>query len=208
MRNTWSAALVLILMSALGSGAGCRKNTVDKKAFERTLDDYLAGRQRCVWPAPAKLPAQADTSDSEQTKGFDALTDAGLLARTPEQKQRFLIGSKEVNDYDLSGKGRSIWIVDASQPGYGNFCYGHPVATSIDTYTPAANASQTEYSVTCHFAVTQLADWANTAEMRTAFPRIATDISGEQTATATLTRNADGWSVTDWKPATTEIPAQ
>ncbi len=206
MRTTWIAALVLV--GGLAPGGGCRKNAADKKAFEKTLDDYLAGRKRCAWPAPVKLPAQIDTSDSEQTKGFDSLADAGLLARTPEQKQRFLIGSKEVSDYDLSSKGRTIWTVDASQPGYGNFCYGHSVVTSIDSYTQAAKTDATEFSVTCHYAVTQLADWANTAEMRTAFPKIATDISGEQTATATLTRNADGWSVTDWKAATTEIPGQ
>ncbi|HUH63842.1 MAG TPA: hypothetical protein VLZ50_12620 [Terracidiphilus sp.] len=206
MRKTTIAVVVLIF--ALGYGLGCRKNAADKNAFKTALNNYLAGHQECVWPAPIKLPAQADTPNDEQTRGFDALTDAGLLTRKPEEKKRFLIGSKEVNDYDLSDKGRSVWTADASQPGYGNFCYGHSVVTSIDGDTPAANTNATEYSVTYHDAVTQLADWANTAEMRTAFPKIASDTNGQETATATLTQTPDGWSVTNVRPATAEIPAQ
>lgn len=206
MRKTTFAAAVM--MCALGAGVGCRKNAPDKSAFKAALNNYLAGRQECVWPTPAKLPAQADTPNDEQTKGFDALTDAGLLTRKPEEKKRFLIGSKEVNDYDLSDKGRSDWTADASQPGYGNFCYGHAVVTSIDGDTPSANTNATEYSVTYHYAVTQLADWANTAEMKTAFAKIASDTNGQETATATLTKTPDGWSVTNVRPATTEIPAQ
>jgi hypothetical protein len=206
MRKATLAAVVLI--SALGCGVGCRKNAADKNAFKAALNNYLGGRPECVWPTPVKLPAQADTPNDEQTKGFDALTDSGLLMRKPEEKKRFLIGSKEVNDYDLSDKGRSVWTVDASQPGYGNFCYGHSVVTSVDDYTPAANTSTTQYSVTYHYAVTELADWANTAEMRTAFPKIASDTNGQETATATLTKTQEGWSVTNVRPATTEIPAQ
>ncbi len=57
-----------------------------------------------------------DTNNDLQTKGFDALTDAGLLTRTSQEKKRFLIGSKQVNDYDVSDKGRTQWTVDQSQP--------------------------------------------------------------------------------------------
>ena len=78
--------------------AGCHTNTVDKEAFKSAINDYYSGKQECVWSAPVKLPAQADTSNDEQTKGFDALTDAGLLTRKTAEKGRFLIGSKQVND--------------------------------------------------------------------------------------------------------------
>ena len=64
-----------------------------------------------------EFPAQADASKDEQTKTFDALTDAALLTRTAGEKKRFLIGSKQVNDYDVSEKGRTVWTVDSSQPG-------------------------------------------------------------------------------------------
>ncbi|MGB6692219.1 MAG: hypothetical protein WBE76_30620 [Terracidiphilus sp.] len=206
MRAKW--ILFLFFIGMIGTGAGCRKNAVDKNAFKTALNNYYSGRQECVWAAPVKFPAQADASNDEQTKGFDALTDQGLLKRTPEEKKRFLIGSKQVNDYDLSDKGRSTWKVDASQPGYGNFCYGHADVTSIDNFTPAQNTGATQYSVTYHFAVTQLADWANTAEMRTAFPKIATDTSGEKTAAAILTKSENGWIVENVQTPVSGLPTQ
>ncbi len=53
--------------------AGCRKtNHVDKSAFKSAINDYYGSRQECVWRSPVKFPAQADASNDEQTKGFDA----------------------------------------------------------------------------------------------------------------------------------------
>src|SRR5579859_2013511 len=113
--------LLLVLAGAVLMAGGCKKNTVDKGAFKSALNKYLGSKQECLWSAPLKLPAQADASDDQETKGFDALTDAGLLTRKAVEKKRFLIGSKQANDYDLSDQGRSAWTEDASQPGYGNF---------------------------------------------------------------------------------------
>src|SRR5580658_5895057 len=100
--------LSTIGMAAIGGivllAGGCRSNTVDKEAFKSAIDNYYSGKQECVWSAPVKFPAQADTSNDEQTKGFDALTDAGMLTRKTAEKGRFLIGSKQVNDYDVSDK--------------------------------------------------------------------------------------------------------
>ena len=147
MRTT--RIFLLVMAWVLVFAVGCKKNAVDKMAFKSALNSYYSGRQNCLWAAPVKFPAQADTSNDEQTKGYDALTDAGLLTRKAEEKKRFLIGSKQVNDYDLSDKGRSSWTPDTTQPGYGNFCYGHPEVTSIDGFTPADDTG-TRYSVTYH----------------------------------------------------------
>ncbi len=121
--------------------------------------------------------------------------------RKAEEKKRFLIGSKQVTDYDLSDKGRSTWRADATQPGYGNFCYGHAEATSIDNFTPADNPDATQVSVNYHLAVSGVPDWANAAETKTAFPKIASDTSGAQTATASLQKGDNGWMVTSVLPA-------
>src|ERR1700744_2823303 len=134
--------------------AGCRKtNMVDKSAFKSAINDYYSARQDCIWSSPVKFPAQADTTNEDQTKGFDALTDAGLLVRSSAEKKRFLIGSKQVNNYDLSDKGRSTWTADQTQPGYGNFCAGHLEATTIDSYTPADNPDATQFTVNYHYGV-------------------------------------------------------
>jgi hypothetical protein len=186
-------AIITTTLAAAALIAGCHTNTVDKSAFKSALNTYYAGHQQCLWSQPVKFPAQADTSDESQTRGFDALTDAGLLKRTPAEKQRFLIGSKRVNNYDLSDKGRSAWVADPAEPGYGNFCFGTPQVQTIDSYTPGSGSSASQYSVTYHYAVSPPA-WANTSEMKTAFPRVARDSDGQE-ATATLVKSGEGWQV-------------
>lgn len=192
----------LAVCAAIILAAGCRKtNMVDKSAFKSAINDYYSTRQVCAWSSPVKFPAQADTSNDEQTKGFDALTDAGMLTRASAEKKRFLIGSKQVNNYDLSDKGRSAWTADQTQPGYGNFCFGHREVTSVDAYTPADNPDATQYSVTYHYDLSGVPDWAKSVEMQTAFPRIAADTAGQQTASATLVKTSSGWQVNSVQPA-------
>lgn len=186
--------LLLVMAWAVLVASGCNKNTVDKMAFKSALESYYSNQQACLWPSPVKFPAQADTSKEEQTMGFDALTDAGLLTRTPEEKKRFLIGSKQVNDYDLSDQGRAVWKPDPSQPGYGNFCFGHSEVTSIDGYTPTDD-SDTRYSVTYHLNDGNPPAWVNSPEMKAAFPTVASETSARHMATATLIKTANGWMV-------------
>jgi hypothetical protein len=201
------AVLVLAVGGTLLVAAGCRKtNTVDKAAFKSAVNNYLSARQECVWPDAIKFPAQADTSKEEQTKGFDALTDAGMLVRTSAEKKRFLVGSKQVNNYDLSDKGRTTWTAEPTQPGYGNFCYGHPEVTTIDSFTPPDNPDATQFSVNYHYDVASVPAWASTTEMKTAFPNLAADTSGRQMATATVVKSDQGWQVTALQPAGGTLP--
>jgi hypothetical protein len=181
------------LAAAAALVAGCHTNTVNTAAFQSAINNYYASRQDCLWSQPKKFPVQADSSDEGQTEQYDALTDAGLLKRIPGEKQRFLIGSKRVNNYDLSDKGRSTWTVDPSQPGFGNFCIGTPEVVSIDSYSPGADPHASQYAVTYRYSVA-LPAWANTNEIKTAFPRAARDSTGQE-ATAMLVKSQDGWQV-------------
>jgi hypothetical protein len=174
---------------------------VDKAAFKSAINNYYSTRQDCVWLGPVKFPVQADSSNYEQTKGYDALTDAGFLVRKAAEKKRFLIGSKQVNDYDLSDKGRSNWTADQTQPGFGNFCFGHREVTTIDGFTPVDVSDATQYSVSYHFDVASVPGWASTVEMKTAFPKVAIDTSGQQTAVANLMKSNSGWQVNSVTPA-------
>jgi len=187
------ATIFTILAEAAIILAGCHTNAVNTAAFQSALNNYYASRQVCLWSDPVKFPVQADSSNESQTEQFDALTDAGLLKRTPGEKQRFLIGSKRVNNYDLSDKGRSTWTVDPTQPGYGNFCLGSPDIASIDSYAPNNNPNATQFTLTYRYSVS-LPSWANTAEIKTAFPRAARDSQGQE-ATATLVKSSEGWQV-------------
>ncbi len=198
MRATYIVALIMV--GAIGVGVGCRKSSVDPGAFKSAINQYYSGKQDCLWPNAVKFPAQADTSNDAQTKSFDALTDAGLLVRKSAEKKRFMIGSKQVNDYDLSDKGRSTWTADQTQPGYGNFCFGHLAVSSIDGYTPA-DGTEARYSVTYHYGITGIPDWASSAEMKTAFPKIVSDSAAQQVATASLVKSENGWLVQNVQPA-------
>jgi hypothetical protein len=187
------ATVFTILAEATVILAGCHTNVVNTAAFQSALNNYYASRQECLWSAPVKFPVQADFSDESQTEQFDALTDAGLLKRTPGEKQRFLIGSKRVNNYDLSDKGRSTWTVDPAQPGYGNFCLGSPDISSIDSYAPNNDPNATQFTLTYRYSVS-LPSWANSSEIKSAFPWVAR-ISQGQEATAILVKSSDGWQV-------------
>lgn len=176
---------------------GCHgKNQPDTSNFKKAINDHYSTHSECLWTAPVKFPVQADTSNDNQTKGFDALTDAGLLTRKPEEKKRFLIGSKPVNNYDLSDKGRSVWTADQSQPGYGNFCFGHREVTSIDNFSTSAtpNGAQSA-TVNYHYDLASVPDWAKIPETQSAFPNVQSALAGPKTATTTLLQTQDSWQV-------------
>lgn len=178
------------------ASTGCNKSKPDTANFKTAINSYYSAHPSCVWMSPVKFPTQADTSNDEQTKGFDALTDAGLLTRTPQEKKRFLIGSKQVNDYDVSDKGRTVWTADPSQPGYGNFCYGHRNVTSVDNFTTGTNQNGANTAnVNYHYELTGVPDWAKTQETQAAFPTVQADLATPKAATSALVQTQDNWQV-------------
>ena len=118
-----------------------------------------------------------------------------------EEKKRFLVGSKQVNNYDLSDKGHSAWTPDPNQPGYGNFCFGHFNVTAIDSATPDDPSNPTQYTVKYRYEVEGIPAWASTPETMRTFPKIAAD-TRIQSATATLVKGTNGgWAVVPPQPA-------
>lgn len=187
-----SAALCAVVLLA----SGCSKKDDSKMNYESAINDYYKAHPACIWSEAKKFPVQEATSDQAKTEGYDALTDAALLTRTTGEKKVFIVASKQVNNYDVSDKGRSVWTQDATQPGYGNFCYGHRELTSIDNFSTAADASGNKTAqVSYHYKFSDVAPWANTPEMKTAFPDLATDLSTPQAGTASLALTGDHWQV-------------
>lgn len=191
--SRWGAVLcgVVVLI------AGCKgKTEPDTSNFKTAIDSYYSVHPSCVWSSPVKFPVQADASNDTQTKGFDALTDAGLLTRKAEEKKRFLIGSKQVTDYDVSDKGRTVWTPDQTQPGYGNFCYGHREVSSVDNFTMATNQNGINTAtVNYHYDLTNVPDWAKSTETQTAFPNVQTDLAGPKIDTAMVLQTQNGWQM-------------
>jgi len=83
-----------------------------------------------------------------------------------------------------------------TQPGFGNFCYGHRSVTTIDSSTPTNSDPAATTQVNYHYTLSGAPSWAAAPETKNAFPNVATDLSGPQAATATLTNTANGWQVT------------
>ena len=187
-------ALALVLTGLFACATGCKKQ-VDHGQFISAINKSFVGRHECVWSQPVKLPAQVDPSKDERIRAFEALTDAGLLLRVSEEKKRLLVGSKQVNSYDLSDKGHSSWTPEANQPGYGNFCFGHFNATAIENVTLNDSAHPTQYTVNYRYEVLGIPEWVRTPESMRAFPKLAADTS-IQSATATLFKGTNGgWAV-------------
>ena len=176
---------------------GCKAKTDDSTSnYTKAINTYYASRPACLWGEPKKLPVQADTSDTSKTTGYDALVDQGLLQRTTGEKKVFIIASKQVTNYDLSDKGRAVWTPDQSQPGFGNFCYGTPSVSSIDSSTANNGQPGATAVVTYHATLSGVPAWAQAPETKTAFPQVASELAGPVAGTATLTDTDHGWAVT------------
>jgi len=192
MRERFVLALVLTGLFALA--AGCKKQ-VDTAGFKSAINKSFEGRHECLWPKPIKLPVEVDPSKDERVRDYDALTDAGLFIRESVEKKRPLVGSRQVNKYDISDKGHSSWTPDPSQPSYGNFCFGHFNVTAIENATPNDPSNPTQYTVHYRYEVEGIPAWARTPESMRAFRKIAADTS-IQSASATLVKGTDGgWEV-------------
>jgi hypothetical protein len=187
-----SYALVLSVFTLLMTG--CNKTENTDLNYKTAINDHFKAFPACIWSQPKKFPVQAATSDDSKTEGYDALTQEGLLTRTTAEKKVLIIASKQVNNYDLSEKGRTSWTPDSSQPGYGNFCYGNREVTSIDNSTLGTNgAGAKTVDVTYHYKIANVPSWAGSQEMKTAYPTIDSALGSNPSDSATLVMTGDHW---------------
>jgi hypothetical protein len=184
---------------------GCNKKMDNTANFKSAIDTYYAAHPACLWPDPIKFPVQADTGDVSKTSPYDALVDQGLLVRTTAEKKKLIIASKQVNNYDLSDQGRSAWTADPTQPGFGNFCYGHRTVSSLDSSTPTNDQSGATTLVAYHYTLGSAPSWATAAETQNAYPEVQANLSGPKTDQETLTNTNQGWALI--KPILKPAPA-
>ena len=190
----------LLCGAALLLASGCNKTADNTINYKSAINAYYASHPACLWPQSQKFPAQVGTSDTTKTAPYDALVDQGLLARTTSEKKIIIVSKQETN-YDLSDKGRSAWIADTTQPGFGNFCYGQRSVSSIDNATPNSGQPGATTTVSYHYPLSGVPDWAKAAETQNAYPQVATAFAGGS-ATATLIDTNNGWQVQAPPPST------
>jgi hypothetical protein len=189
--------LALVLLPA-----GCKKDSPSNPSnsdYANAINAYWSTHPTCLWPDSVKMPTQQDTNKDDRTAAYDALTDSGFLQRMQAEKKVFIFGSKQVSDYDLTAQGRTVWVPDPQQPGYGNFCFGHRTVNAISAVTPlnAANPNlPASATISYQYTIADAAAWVKNAEIQTAFPSASTAIAGPQPDTATLTKTTAGWQMT------------
>lgn len=198
------AAPIALVVFAAG---GCDKKADNTSNYKSAIDTYYSAHPACLWDSTKKFPVQAGTSDSEKTSDYDALVDQGLLTRTTAEKKVLIIASKQVNNYDLSDKGRSAWTADPQQPGYGNFCYGNRKVTSIDSATPNNGEVGATTQVAYHYNISGAPGWATAAETQNAYPQLHADLAGPQSGQASLTDTQAGWQLTGAPGTSGSTPA-
>jgi len=190
-----AVSLVLVAASA------CKKTSPTTPNYADAINSYYQAHPACLWTEEKKFPVQAATSDDAKTQGYDALVDQGLLTRTVSEK-KIVIVSKRENNYDLSDKGRAAWTADPSQPGYGNFCYGHLKASNVTQVSTNGATDQPGSTVQVSYVpkLDGAPAWATAAETQTAFPQIAAALNNQQAVTATLTNTSNGWQISRIPP--------
>jgi hypothetical protein len=188
-RTIAATAVVLVLAT------GCSKKADNTINYTSAINTYYSAHPACLFPQPKQFPAQVDTSDTSKTAPMDALVDQGLLVRTTAEKKVLIIASRQVTNYDLSSNGRSAWTPDPTQPGFGNFCYGHRKVSSIDTTTPTTSDPGATTQVAYHYTLDGVPAWAQAPETKNAYPSVIADLAGPQATTATLTNTSAGWQL-------------
>ena len=194
--NTTAGRALSLAAVALLATAACNKKADNSINYKSAINTYYSAHPNCLWSSPKKFPVQAGTGDTDKTSDYDALVDQGLLVRTTAEKKVFIIASKQVNNYDLSDKGRSAWTADPTQPGFGNFCYGHRSVSSIDSATDNNGQVGATAAINYRYTVADVPSWASAAETQNAYPELKSDLAGPQSAQATLTDTNNGWVVT------------
>lgn len=169
----FAAALTVILLSC----AGCHsKKDATPENFIAGLNSYFAEHPDCLFTDPPSFPYE--TTDPEKIRQLDALAAVQMLAveRAPKLHE---------SRYTVTAAGARV------AP---RFCFGHRIATSIDSSTPPTRGKKLPRTdVTYHYTMQDVPVWAKTAQMRAAFPQMALATSGTASDKATLTLTIGGW---------------
>jgi hypothetical protein len=153
------------------------------KNFTGALNAYYSNHDDCLFSSGLHFPYEASTASNDKDskiKPLDALEGAGLL--------------KSLEDRDIHIKRFELTTFGKRVPP--RFCYGHRVVTSIDGFTPAApvdgmKAMQVNY----HYKMMDIPGWADSNQMRKAFPDFAQASSPDAHGQTTVVLTQNGWRV-------------
>lgn len=149
------------------------------KNFTRALNSYFATRDQCLYSSAVRFPYEA--SLTTKTPTFDALTAARLLDRKEET-------AIQVKRYSMTPY--------AEKNVNPRFCYGQrQVVSIVSSGTPVVVAGLQTVHVTYRYKIVNLPGWADSKQMRKAFPALAKATSPDAKDTTLLVLTVNGWQV-------------
>lgn len=163
--------------------AGCSTaNKPTDKNFIQALNDYYQDRQECLFPDGLQFPYEVapGVDQKKEQAQMNALTADGLMVRLEDR-------TMHIDKYTLNVVGQRY------AP---RFCYGHRQVTGIVSSTPPApHNGFTETTVIYRYTMMDVPVWAQTDQVKAAFPELAQALSASPTAQATLATVGAGWHV-------------
>jgi hypothetical protein len=176
-----STTTYLALTTLLIATAGCHSKTAaTPENFIAALNAHFVEHPECLFPEAPRFPYE--TTDPVKTKQMNTLVASKLLTVVVER--------------DISAS--RYTPTQMGERAAPRFCYGHRLITSIDSFTPPAQANGfLETQVVYHYTMEEVPVWAKPADVQAAFPTMAHDASGTATGKATLARSAVDWQVPD-----------
>ncbi|MHB1699070.1 MAG: hypothetical protein ACYCSN_02865 [Acidobacteriaceae bacterium] len=178
-RGLRAAAAAICAAAALLAATACNSKTVaSNENFMQALNAHFIAHPDCLFVDAPRFPYE--TYDAGMTRQMDALVSVDLLTVQREP-------SIHASRYTTTAAGLRAGP---------RFCYGHRVITSIDSFSPPTLSNGfIETRASYHYRMKDIPVWVDTAQMRAAFPAMATAISGNATDTATLAKTMTGWQV-------------
>lgn len=178
--TTLRRSFIVTAIAILFVTSGCNSKTKPtNENFTEALNHYFSEHSDCLL-SNTRFPYE--TSDPAEIKKFNSLVKAQLL---------------EVHDEPAIHVSR-FTVSDVGTRYAPRFCYGHRVVTSIDSSTPPTPVNgfpQTQ--VTYHYSMQDVPIWAKTPEVQLAFPKMASDTSGQASDHSPLAQTLAGWQVPD-----------
>jgi hypothetical protein len=179
-RSHWVVGAALLSLGLMGC-EGFKKET--PKNFTAAINAYYSHHDDCLFQTSLRFPYEASTSSTEKDpnlKSLNALEAAGLL-RSLEDRDI------HVKRYEQTTFGKRV------SPA---FCYGHRVVTSIDSTTPAPpQDGMKAVDVTYHYKMMDVPGWADSDQIRKAFPAFAKATSPDAVGKTTVVLTQVGWRV-------------
>lgn len=201
----------ILTLTVLVALSGCSNEKNPSAAnFSKAINQYLASHGHACTFFAQTFPIDIPTSELKDQYGtapqMAALEQVGLVhGSNTTAVLHGMMGAlgpsalRSVRRYELTDEGRKYFQVKPGAFGQnGALCYGQKTVDSIVKWTqPAAMGPYTQSEVTYTYRITDLAPWAQRADVQQSFGDIRATVSGISKAdeVAGLQLTNKGWEV-------------